>query len=154
MKRFLLAIIPIALGSVVLTALAQDKAELDAAEKAGHDALDRFMTAWNAKDEEAWASTLNYPHVRIAGEAVRVYDTKQEFVDYMDFDAFAERTGWDHSAWDWKKVIQKTHNKVHIAVQFSRYDKNDKKISTYESLYIVTLKDGKWGTQARSSFAP
>ena len=29
-------------------------------------ALDGFMLAFNARDPEAWAETLNYPHVRFA----------------------------------------------------------------------------------------
>ena len=72
----------------------------------------------------------------------------------MDFEAFAERTGWHHSAWDSREIFQSGKNKVHIAVQFTRYDSDDNKIATYNSLYIVTHLDGKWGTQARSSFAP
>lgn len=117
-------------------------------------ALDEFMAAFNARDDVAWAATLNYPHVRLAGDTVRVYQNAQEFVDSFDFESFAERFGWDHSQWDSRTIIQSTHNKVHIAVTFSRFDSSDKKISTYESLYIVTLKNGHWGTQARSSFAP
>jgi hypothetical protein len=121
---------------------------------AGMKALDEFMAAFNARDEVAWAATLNFPHVRLAGDTVRVYENAQEFVDAFDFDSFAEHYGWDHSQWDSRTVVQSTHNKVHITVTFSRFDASNKKISTYDSLYIVTLKDGHWGTQARSSFAP
>jgi hypothetical protein len=121
---------------------------------AGLKALDEFMAAFNARDEVAWAATLNFPHVRLAGDTVRVYENAQEFVEAFDFDSFAERYGWDHSQWDSRTVVQSTHNKVHIAVTFSRFDASNKKISTYDSLYIVTLKDARWGTQARSSFAP
>ena len=131
---------------------------MDAAEASNEEAalraLDEFMDAFNSRDPEAWAATLNYPHVRVASGSVRVWQDFEEYANYMDFDAFAERFGWDHSAWDSRKVVQSGKDKVHVAVQFSRYDADDKKTSTYESLYIVTKVDGHWGTQARSSFAP
>ena len=116
--------------------------------------LEDFMVAFNARDPKAWAATLNYPHVRIAGDAVRVWETEADYAAYMDFDAFAERFGWHHSGWDARVVAQSGKDKVHFATTFSRYDENNKKISTYNSLYIVTKSNGHWGTQARSSFAP
>ena len=44
--------------------------------------------------------------------------------------------------------------KVHFDVVFSRYKADGTKYATYQSLWIVTLKDGNWGVRARSSFAP
>ena len=44
--------------------------------------------------------------------------------------------------------------KVHFEVVFSRYKADGTKYATYQSLWIVTQKDGQWGVQARSSFAP
>ncbi|MCH7958537.1 MAG: hypothetical protein IID08_00305 [Candidatus Hydrogenedentes bacterium] len=117
-------------------------------------ALDEFMEAFNARDPVAWAATLNYPHVRIAGGSLRVWETEAEFAEYMDFDAFAVRFGWDHSAWDLREIVQSGKDKVHVAVRFSRYNADNEKIATYDSLYIVTRMDGHWGTQARSSYAP
>ncbi len=146
---YLILFAMLGIGIVVLPGAAGPASDAKALQ-----ALDEFMEAFNARDPKAWAATLNYPHVRIAGDAVRVWETEQEYADYMDFDAFAERFGWDHSAWDSRKIVQSSDGKVHVAVQFSRYDAGDKKIATYESFYIVTDKDGHWGTQGRSSFAP
>lgn len=126
----------------------------DETETAAMNALDEFMEAFNARDPKAWAATLNYPHVRIASGSLRVWETEKEFAGYMDFDVFAARFGWDHSAWDSREIVQAGKDKVHIAVQFSRYNADNEKIATYDSLYIVTRVDGHWGTQARSSFAP
>jgi len=44
--------------------------------------------------------------------------------------------------------------KVHFEVVFSRYKADGSKYATYQSLWIVTQRDGTWGVQARSSFAP
>jgi hypothetical protein len=52
------------------------------------------------------------------------------------------------------KVIQSGPDKVHFAVIFVRYGTNGKEIGKFPSLYMVTLKDGHWGVQGRSSYAP
>ena len=36
----------------------------------------------------------------------------------------------------------------------TRYTDTGQRIASFESLYIITLKDDHWGVQARSSFAP
>ena len=113
-----------------------------------------FLAAFNARDEQAWAQTLHFPHVRVASGAVVVYATAEEFVAAMDLDAFAEASGWHHSTWDEIRVIQHSDDKVHVAVTFSRFDAAGKLMSTYESLYIVDNIDGRWGVRVRSSFAP
>ena len=64
------------------------------------------------------------------------------------------RTGWDHSSWVSRDVSLVSSGKVHFNTVFQRFNGENKVIGTYESLYIVTLVDGHWGTQARSSLAP
>ncbi len=116
--------------------------------------LDEYMAAFNARDMDAWSKTLNYPHVRIAGGAVRVWETPEEYAGRDVFSILTSQYGWDHSVWDRREVVQSGQDKIHFATTFSRYDKDGNKIATFDSLYIVTKQDGHWGTQARSSFAP
>ena len=111
--------------------------------------LDSFMTSFNARNMEEWSETLNYPHVRFAGSKV----TKEEYSAIDIFERLAS-TGWHHSAWLSRKVILVSENKVHISTIFERYDENNNPLKQYQSLYIVTNKDGHWGVQARSSLAP
>lgn len=115
--------------------------------------LDSFMTHFNARDMEQWSETLNYPHVRFAGSEVTVWDTKEEYSSVDIFDRLTS-TGWHHSAWLSRKVILVSEDKVHISTVFQRYDENNNPLKQYQSLYIVTNKDGHWGVQARSSLAP
>ena len=115
--------------------------------------LDSFMTSFNARNMEEWSETLNYPHVRFAGSEVTVWDTKEEYSAIDIFERLAS-TGWHHSAWLSRKVILVSENKVHISTIFQRYDENNNPLKQYQSLYIVTNKDGHWGVQARSSLAP
>lgn len=147
----ILAIILVAGG--VLRAAEKDAASDQAIEE-GMKALDNFMEAFNARDPKAWAATLIYPHVRLASGAVRTWETEEEYADYMDFDSFAERFGWDHSHWLSREVIGASADKVHFNTVFQRFNEKNEPIATYNSLYIVTKVDGRWGTQFRSSYAP
>jgi hypothetical protein len=125
-----------------------------ASENAAMGVLDRFMTAFNARDEAAMCGTFHYPHIRLASGAVRTYETLDDCLEQFDFDRFAARSGWDHSGWDTRTVVQAGADKVHVVVLFSRYDEDDERISQFDSLYIVTRVDGRWGIRSRSSFAP
>jgi hypothetical protein len=45
-------------------------------------------------------------------------------------------------------VIDAGPEKVHFRVQFTRYRGDGGMIGSYRSLYIVTLKDGRWRSRA------
>jgi hypothetical protein len=116
--------------------------------------LDEFMDALNARDGTKWARTLNYPHIRLAADEVAVWKNADEFQSSTDFAQFAAANqGWVRSAWDRRHLVQRSQGKLHFLVQFTRYGEADRKIASFESLYIITLKDGHWGIQARSTFA-
>ena len=124
-----------------------------ASENAAMGVLDRFLSAVNARDDEAMCRTFHYPHIRFASGAVRIYESHEDCVAQFDFKRFAERFGWDHSGWDRRTVVQANPSKVHVMVILSRYDAEDALIGQFDSLYIVTRVDGLWGIRSRSSFA-
>ena len=113
--------------------------------------LDEFMAAFNARDLKAYAATFNYPSVRIASGRVIVLDGPNSHPVGM-FDWLAAQ-GWHHSAWDHRKVIHASEDKVHFDTRFTRYREDGSKVGTYDSLYVITKQAGHWGVQARSSFA-
>jgi len=117
------------------------------------EVLDTFMAEFNARDMNSWSETLNYPHVRFSSGKVMVWDTKEEYASVNIFDRLAS-TGWHYSAWVSRDPILVSKNKVHISTVFQRYDKNNQPIGQYQSLYIVTKEEGRWGVKARSSLAP
>jgi hypothetical protein len=141
-------------GFSYVNAAGEKDAEVEKAIEEAIASLDEYMLAFNSRDPKAWAATLNFPHVRIASGSVRVWETEQEYADYMDFDAFADRFGWDHSHWLERNVVTASKDKVHFATVFRRFNDKNEPIATFNSMYIVTKIDGHWGTQARSSFAP
>lgn len=133
----------------------KDKKEIADAENRAMTVLDDFMAAFNARNLDTWRDTLNYPHLRIAGDgSVTVANIPEEYAAGMDFDRFAKSIGWDHSKWDYRKIIHSTPGKVHLDVQFTRYNKDNEGIATYKAIYIVTNQNGRWGIIFRSSYAP
>lgn len=124
-----------------------------AATKAALNVLDQFMTAFNQRDINGWAATLNYPHVRFASGTVKIWNTEKEFRSTPPFRALA-KLGWDHSHWLHRKIVMASPTKVHIATTFERFDDANQSLGVYESLYIVTRVKGDWGIQSRSSLAP
>ena len=115
--------------------------------------MDKFIEAFNARDVQSWSESLNYPHVRFASGGVKVWKDPETFIAETDLTPLIN-SGWDHSHWISRDVVLSSPSKVHISTNFQRFDKQNRPISTYQSLYIVTLVDGHWGIQARSSLAP
>ena len=116
--------------------------------------LDEFMTAFNARDENAWMATLHFPHVRVASGATRLDATPEAMMSSFDFEQFAKRFDWHHSAWLSREVVQSGPDKVHVVVRFARYREDGTVSAEFDSLYIVARRQGRWAVAGRSSFAP
>jgi hypothetical protein len=119
--------------------------------------LDEFMANFNNRDHAAMAALFHFPHVRIAHGEVFIWNSAEEFLAARtpaDQERFVRATGWHRTEWDSREVIQVGERKVHIAVRFTRYREDGSVIGAYNSLYIVTKRNGRWGIQARSSYVP
>jgi hypothetical protein len=114
--------------------------------------LDEFIAAFNAKDARAWSKTLHYPHVRFAGGAVRIWHTPEEYAADNDI-RLLERTGWRYSRWDFRHLVHADADKLHFALQFTRYGDGDRAQGSHQALYVLTRQAERWGVQARSSYA-
>jgi hypothetical protein len=108
------------------------------------------MAALNAGDEPALLATLHFPHYRLAGGRMRVWNQPGAYLG-----DFLARAGvdWHHSEWDFRRVIAAGPAKVHLDVQFTRYRIDNSVIGSFRSLWIVTKSGGLWTVAARSSFA-
>jgi len=109
------------------------------------------MAALNRRDEAALNDALHFPHVRLASGRVTTWDTPGTY-RIADFLGRAG-DGWHESRWEERTVIHAGPDKVHVAVVFSRWRADGSPLGRYRSIYIVTRVDGRWGIQARSSFA-
>jgi hypothetical protein len=123
--------------------------------RAALQVTDDFMAAFNARDLKAHFATFNFPHVRIASGAVRVFATRAELEGNPERYGTREvEPGWSYSRWDSRELIHAGKDKAHLAVQFTRYASDGRPIHNYQAVYVITRVDGHWGIQARSSFAP
>ena len=114
-----------------------------------------YLRSFNAKDVESWSKTMLFPHIRIASGEIVLYPTASDLTSKIDLHQFAQENNWSRSKWKTLDVIQASPEKVHVKVEFTRYDKTGEPHISYNSLYILQReKTGYWGIRARSSFAP
>jgi hypothetical protein len=126
-----------------------------AAEQAALRVCDALYETINAHDPERHICALNFPHVRIASGQVTVWDTVDALrATYLPRIAHPLEPGWHHSTMDQKDVIHSAPDKVHVAVQYTRWTADHQPLATYQALWVVTCVQGHWGVQVRSSFAP
>jgi hypothetical protein len=152
MKPILLLLLAIA-----FPVLAQDSTAFDAqnTEREVMAVLDAFMTAFNARDAAAEERTYHFPHYRLASGQMRVLDTagpQTQATMNATYKRFIE-SGWDHSAWTRRKIVHLSADKAHVDTQFTRYRKDGSVIGAFDSLYVLTKENGRWGIKLRSSFA-
>ena len=76
--------------------------------------LDRHLAALNAGDASALAQTLHFPHYRLAGSRMTIWEGSETYL--QDFHARAGGE-WHHSAWDFRRPISASAEKVHLDVQ-------------------------------------
>ena len=130
------------------------EAEREANASAAVAVINRYLEAFNARDEEAMVATFQFPHVRVGGGGVRVSNSAAEYMDSFDFDAFAERLGWVRSEWDTVEAVQVGVRGVNLAISGTRYGPGGSKIHSFDGLYLITEQDGRWGIRAGSGMSP
>ena len=108
------------------------------------------MAALNARDPDGLAATLHFPHYRLAGSAMKVWQTPATYLD--DFYARAG-AGWARSQWNRRDVIQAEAEKVHLAMEFTRFHADGSELGTFRSIWVITRIRDRWAAQLRSSFA-
>ncbi|WP_143164988.1 hypothetical protein [Chryseolinea serpens] len=127
--------------------------EIDAKVKAEvYKVLDDYMNTFNAKNLKAWEATYQFPHHRLASGKMNVLENAG-LRDSASVFVPLQKGGWDHSAWDHRNIVQASDTKVHVDTRFSRYKADGSKLGVYESLYILTKENGRWGVKMRSSYA-
>jgi hypothetical protein len=117
------------------------QSEPDAAAAAAAMAvLNRFLAALNAGNQAGLLATMHFPHYRLAGVTMRVWEQPDE--SYLAGFYARAGEGWHHTEWDFRRVIVAGPEKVHLDVQFTRYRADGSVIGSYRSLYIVTRRGG------------
>ena len=113
--------------------------------------LDAWMSAFNRQDLKAWYATFHFPHYRLASGRMTILEAPG---GEQTWQQPLRSSGWHHSAWNRRQLVHVSDTKVHVDTQFTRYREDGTVIATYESLYVLTKRQGRWGVELRSSFAP
>ena len=118
--------------------------------QAALDTMQAHVEALNARDPQAIARTLHFPHYRLAGTEVKIWETPDSYMD-----DFHRRAGddWGHTEWGHLRPVQVSDTKVHLDVEVKRFDKAGEPLVNFISLWAITQVDGIWAAKLRSSFA-
>lgn len=108
------------------------------------------IDALNARDANAIAATLHFPHHRLSGVEWKTWETADHY-----FNDFLKRAGteWNHSEFADIRVVDASSNKVHLDAEIRRYDSSKNLITSFRSLWVIVEINGTWAAKIRSSFA-
>jgi hypothetical protein len=141
----------------VTNAFGQSSSPSDAVEirEAVMKVLDEYMEPFNGVetlDMEVWERSIHFPHYRLASGEMMIQHGPGE----LSLEALKRALGeeWHHSKWQEKNIVHLSESKVHVDTSFARFRKDGSVIASYDSLYILTKEDGRWGVKMRSSMAP
>ena len=128
-----------------------DSQQFDSAIAAARAVMAAHLQALNARDAEALAATLHFPHYRLSGGVMRIWDGPETYLA-----DFHQRAGgdWHHTSWDSIDVLAAAVDKVHLDVRFTRIRADDSILAQHRSLWVISAIGGRWAAQLRSSFAP
>lgn len=154
MKRMTTSLTLLAVLVSVGAAKTRSKDETRDIEKEVMQVLDEYMAAWNRKDLAGWERTFHFPHYRLASGRMNVLDKPGMQDAARVWGSAGAGAEWHHSRWDRRRIIHSSPDKVHVDTKFTRCRADGSVINSFESLYILTKEDGRWGVKLRSSFAP
>ncbi len=139
----MLAVVPMLAAQAPL-----DEAAVALRRHAALVALDRYLETWNSRDAAVWATSLHFPHVRPGPGAFEMTRSPEEYVKGVNF-AETLKTGWHHSEWVTREVLQVGAEKIHASGTWQRYTEDGRPLAGSDITYIITRIDGRWGVQAR-----
>lgn len=117
---------------------------------AAHAVMDAHIEALNKRDQAGIAATLHFPHIRLSGTALKIWETPDSY-----FADFLARAGgdWHRSAFADIQLVRASADKVHLDAEIRRFDAGGELITSFRSLWVITSEGGKWAAKMRSSFA-
>jgi len=116
-------------------------------------ALNWNEEGFNKRDKKIIIEGLHFPHIRLWQNKFSVFKNEKEFLKGFDTQTKnLKKEGWDHTATLDIKAIQSQEEKVHLLIHQSRRNKNREEYHNFQTLWIMTKINGKWGIHFRSSF--
>ncbi len=117
------------------------------------DTFERWLAAFNARDDQGMVTEMHFPHHRLAGTKFDSWSTAEEYASgqrALDERLVAE--DWDHTFLVSMEAVQSSADKVHLVLHQSRRRKDGTEYNGFDTLWVFTKVDGRWGAKLRSSF--
>ena len=109
------------------------------------------LEALNAQDPDALAATMHFPHYRLSGGVMRVWQGPTTYLAAFHTRASGD---WHRTEWDSVDVLMASPVKVHLDVRFTRFRADGSILAKHRSLWVISEIANVWAAQLRSSFAP
>ncbi len=118
------------------------------------DVFTRWGVAFIAQDVDGMVAEMHFPHIRLAGRDFQVLQTEEDFrASQSESTRLLRAEGFSQGVVDSIEAVQFGPDKVHLAVRITRQSADGAGYKTFETLWVMTLVDGKWAAKFRSSFA-
>ena len=156
MKRTLIAVIVLVVVWAAVNVPAQVPLGQGTVALRTHEAmvaLDRYLETWNSRNPAVWATSLHFPHVRPGAGPFEMSQTPETYAASVNFEQTL-KTGWHHSEWVSREVLQVGVDKVHAAGAWQRWAVDGRALTGSAITYVLTRHNDRWGVQARFAAGP
>jgi len=117
------------------------------------ESFHKWNDAFNSRDTETQVAHMHFPHLRLAGNRFQLWETPDDFrAGQGDLTVRLKAESWHYTETMSVKTVQSNREKVHLVIRQSRRDVNGVEYNGFDTLWIFTKIDGRWGVQFRSSF--
>ena len=108
--------------------MTRDNMPKDEAVTAALAVMDDHIAALNSREQSAIAATLHFPHIRLSGSALKIWETEDSY--FPDFRARASGD-WHHSAFADIRLLRTSASKVHLDAEIRRFTAGDRLITSF-----------------------
>ncbi|MDA0595720.1 MAG: hypothetical protein O2974_01745 [Chloroflexi bacterium] len=113
----------------------------------------RWAQSFNDRDADAMIAEMHFPYMRLAGTEFQMWPTSEDFrAPQDDMTKALISEGWHTTVTKSVTAAQAGPEKVHLVIRQSRQRKDGSEYNGFDTLWIFTNIDGRWGVQFRSSF--
>lgn len=115
-----------------------------AQQKSPIDAVEKYFDFFNGTDKQGLNDNSDSPFIFSIGNKTTAYE---KYGDSVDFDGL-RAIGWSYSTINNADLIYKDDASAMVSINFSRYNTDDKAISTTDVTYMLVFKDDMWKLKA------
>lgn len=113
----------------------------------------RYLHAFNQRDVEGLLAEMHFPHMRLVDDVFQRWETSDGMAEMEEFVTKSLKSeGWHTSEAKLIEAVQVGPEKVHLANRMSRLKEDGTEYNTFDTPWIFTKVDGRWGVRFRSSF--